>query len=131
MIKKSTSQLKKQLDIVFNRYIRQRDSIEGGTEFICIACGKRKPMSLCHASHFWAKGGHSAVRWDEDNVHAGCSACNTFLHGNLLEYRENLIKKIGKERFDRLANRRHNEAKLDRGTLEILIKKYSKPSNAI
>jgi hypothetical protein len=120
---KTLSQLKKDLTKVFNQYVRRRDSIEDGTMFKCICCGQVKPMSLCHASHFYAST-FTAVRWDEDNVNAGCSHCNTFLHGNLLEYRKGLLAKIGEERLQRLEIRRHNEAKYDRGTLEILIKRY-------
>lgn len=36
----------------------------------------------------------------EDNVHKQCQPCNTHLSGNLIRYRENLIKKIGQDRFD-------------------------------
>jgi hypothetical protein len=42
------------------------------------------------------------VRFDEDNVHLQCEYCNTSLSGNLLRYRENLINKIGIERFEQL-----------------------------
>jgi hypothetical protein len=77
-----------------------------------------------NAGHFYSAGQFSAIRWDEDNVHGQCIACNNFKHGNLLAYREGLLAKIGEKRLQRLEIRRHNESKLDRGTLLILIDKY-------
>ena len=64
------------------------------------------------------------LRWDEDNVHGQCRKCNRFLHGNLLGYREGLLKKIGAKRLERLEIRRHNESKMGRFEIETLIKKY-------
>lgn len=119
---KTLAQLKKDMDKVFNAYIRKRDSKDG--YFTCISSGKTLPVSQMNAGHFYSAGHHSAVRWDEDNVHGQSIHDNCFLHGNLLGYREGLLKKIGQERLTRLEIRRHNEAKYDRGTLEILIKKY-------
>lgn len=118
---KTLAQLKKDLTKVFNAYIRQRDSI--GEQFTCISCGETKSISQMNAGHFYAST-FSAVRFDEDNVNGQCIACNNFKHGNLLGYRDGLLKKIGQERLTRLEIRRHNEAKYDKGTLEILIKKY-------
>ena len=42
------------------------------------------------------------VKFNEDNVHSQCKRCNYFLSGNLLPYRDNLILKIGQERFDKI-----------------------------
>lgn len=36
-----------------------------------------------------------ATRWHPMNVNGQCSRCNCWLHGNLLEYQENLDKKYG------------------------------------
>lgn len=82
---------------VFNKYIRLRDQGQP-----CIACGS-KEMKKVNASHFYSAGGHYAVRFDERNVHSGCEHCNTFLSGNLLKYRENLLAKLGYEEFERLS----------------------------
>lgn len=83
---------------VFNKYIRERDK---GNK--CISCGK-KPLKE-NAGHFYNANNHWNVRFDEYNVHLQCEHCNTFLSGNLINYRENLIKKIGAEEYDKLVDR--------------------------
>lgn len=83
---------------VFNKYIRQRDK---GNK--CISCNK-KPLKE-NAGHFFNANNHWNVRFDEYNVHLQCEHCNTFLSGNLINYRENLIKKIGTEEYDKLVDR--------------------------
>ena len=83
---------------VFNKYIRERDK---GNK--CISCGN-KPLKE-NAGHFYNANNHWNVRFDEYNVHLQCEHCNTFLSGNLINYRENLIKKIGKEEYNKLVDR--------------------------
>ena len=83
---------------VFNKYIRQRDK---GNK--CISCNK-KPLKE-NAGHFFNANNHWNVRFDEYNVHLQCEHCNTFLSGNLINYRDNLIKKIGAEEYDKLVDR--------------------------
>jgi len=82
---------------LFNEYVRTRDA--SGDHFKCISCGQIKPIKFMHAGHFYSVGQYAGLRFDEDNVSGQCSACNTFLHGNLIEYREGLINKIGLQRF--------------------------------
>lgn len=93
--KKSIPALLKLATQYFNRYIRQRDTVDG--RFTCISCGHPKPTTLMHAGHYLSAGHHGAVRFDEQNVHGQCHHCNTFLHGNLLGYRAGLEQKIGPE----------------------------------
>lgn len=119
---KTLAQLKKDLDKVFNAFIRKRDSQDG--YFTCISSGKRLPVSQMNAGHFYSAGHHSAVRWDEDNVHGQSIHDNCFLHGNLLGYREGLLKKIGAKRLRNLGIRRHNSSKMGRFEIELLIQKY-------
>lgn len=82
----------------FNTYIRERDK-----DRVCISC--QKPPLKKNAGHFFNANNHYNVRFDEDNVHLQCEHCNTFLSGNLIFYRENLIKKIGIESFEALENK--------------------------
>lgn len=79
----------------FNNYIRERDK---GS--VCISC--QKPPKKVNAGHFFNANNHWNVRFDEDNVHLQCESCNTYLSGNLIEYRANLINKIGVEKFEEL-----------------------------
>jgi hypothetical protein len=78
----------------FNHYIRVRDRGKP-----CISCSK--PINgVKHASHYLSSGNYPMVRFNEDNVWVSCYKCNDKLSGNLLEYRKNLIKKIGAERVE-------------------------------
>jgi len=112
--KKSLSTLKGDLQKVFNTYIRIRDTKHenGQAYFICISCGERKGLEQMHAGHYWPVGGNEAVRFDEDNCHGQCIACNTYKHGNVLEYTHRLINKIGQQKYDALSVKRHNRSKM-------------------
>ena len=116
--------LVKAAQLVFNKYIRERDKNE-----LCISC-KQKPKKV-NAGHFWNANNHWNVRFDEDNVHLQCERCNSYLSGNLLEYRTNLITKIGAERFNQLEARARVTRKFTKDELKELIKKYKKMYNEL
>jgi hypothetical protein len=85
---------------IFNEYIRERDL--SGDYFKCISCGQIKPERFMNAGHYYNVGHFPGLRFDEDNCHGQCIRCNKFLHGNLIEYQNNLITKIGIARFQKL-----------------------------
>lgn len=88
----------KDLQVVFNRFIRLRDA-----GLPCISCGALDDGSRqMQAGHYKTVGAHPALRFDESNCHSQCSRCNNFLSGNLLPYRVALIAKIGQDEVDRL-----------------------------
>jgi hypothetical protein len=101
MNNKSLPQLINKCQIVFNEYIRLRD-LAGCSHFKCISCGEIKDEKYMHAGHFYSSGHYSGLRFDEDNCNGQCNHCNTFLHGNLIDYGFNLLIKIGPERFEKL-----------------------------
>lgn len=114
------SELLQLAQIVFNKWIRNRDEKEP-----CIACGKF--ANTYHASHFIPISKSGYLRFNEDNVHKSCVACNVDLNGNLEKYEHNLIKKIGKKRVENLIKISkevvpHNYSNED---LKEIIKKYS------
>jgi hypothetical protein len=109
----------KAAQMVFNKYIRERDKDE-----LCISC-KQVPKKV-NAGHFFNANNHWNVRFDEDNVHLQCERCNSFLSGNLIEYRANLLTKIGAERFNQLEARARVTRKFTKDELKELIKKYKK-----
>jgi len=86
---KSRSDWLKDTQIVFNKYIRLRDQDDG-----CISCGS-KSASAYHAGHYRSIGSAGHLRFNEQNCHRQCAACNTHLSGNLIRYRLGLIRKIG------------------------------------
>ncbi len=79
----------------FNKYIRLRDCDDYGAAN-CISCNKlMKYGTNYHAGHYIAAGYCSGLQFSEMNVNAQCAQCNTHKHGNGLEYRQGLIRKIG------------------------------------
>lgn len=126
--KKSLATLKKELQEVFNKYIRMRDTKhdKGTPYFICISCNQPKGLDQMNAGHFWSVGGHEAVRYDEDNVHGQCIHCNNFANGGDVTraYEMRLLNKIGEKRFDDLAMRRFNKSKMMAFEVELLIGQY-------
>lgn len=108
------------LQVVFNKYIRLRDKDKG-----CICCNRRLEGTY-DAGHFYSVGAYPNLRFDEDNVHGQTRHCNSFLHGNLIAYREGLIKRIGLERFEALEKRKNEPNKLTIFEIKTLIEKYKK-----
>lgn len=115
-IVKSLSELKKSAQKHFNAYIRLRDKDLG-----CISCVK---YGVDHAGHYIAQGSSGVLRFNEDNVNGQCRNCNVWLHGNLIEYRINLVEKIGMERVKDLENIRHQTKKWTREELEAIRSNY-------
>ena len=103
---------------VFNKYIRLRDAGN-----VCISCGK-KINGVEHASHYLSAGGHSNVRFHEDNVWTSCYKCNVMLSGNQIEYRKQLINKIGVERVEWLEENGSKQKKYSIEELKEIIKIY-------
>lgn len=112
------SDLKKEAQKVFNKYIRTRDK-----DLPCISCGATTARAW-HAGHFWAQGMNGALRFFVDNCHKQCDSCNVWKHGNLLNYRINLVKKIGEERVKNLDNLHTLMKRWTREELEAIISKY-------
>lgn len=113
----SISDLKKKVQRVFNEYIRNRDKDQP-----CISCQKRS--NNYHAGHYIAQGSSGFLRFEPLNVHAQCPSCNLFKHGNLINYRVNLVKKIGETRVRWLEDNRVEVKKWTREELNELFEKY-------
>ena len=111
--------LMKKAQKVFNTWIRKRDKSKG---LNCISC--KKPCKKENAGHYFSSGGHKNVTFNEDNVHLQCEYCNTFLHGNLLNYQVEIEKRIGGERLIKLHEEAHKTRKYTREELKEIIKKY-------
>lgn len=85
---------KKEAQKAFNAFIRERDKNEP-----CISCG-RHHTGQYHAGHYKSAGGNPEIRFEPLNCHKQCSVCNNHLSGNLVNYRVNLIDKIGLEKVE-------------------------------
>lgn len=104
MEKKTTSQLKKELDKIFSIYVRTRDSKNGFG--CCYTCNKRVHIKQAHAGHFVSRQ-YLATRWQENNVKLQCVGCNVFGGGKPLDFEENLVNEIGKKKVEALKAKRH------------------------
>ena len=85
----------------FNAYIRERDRVAGHP---CISSGKPLDWSAnaVDAGHYRSRGSAPHLRFDERNCHAQSKQENRFLSGNVVDYRINLIKRIGLEAVEAL-----------------------------
>ncbi len=125
---KSVSKLLGRATYYFNKFIRERDAPFGYG--VCISSGQRLtvPSENAQAGHFYSGGKYPQLKFNEDNVHLQGKSDNYFNGGNLLEYRKNLIKKIGIERVEKLdliaAQSKQQKFKWDRIFLIEIIEKY-------
>lgn len=74
----------------YNRWVRAADP-----HGVCISC--QKPPKKRNAGHYRSVGACAELRYCLYNVHLQCEYCNTHLSSNAIEYRINLVKKIGQE----------------------------------
>lgn len=115
---KNASDYRNELQVVFNTWVRLRDSGEP-----CISCGV--PLhGKFDAGHFHSVGNYPNLRYNSDNVHGQCVECNQHKRGNIHEYRNNLIKRIGIERVEALNEARKQPLKLSVPEIIDLIEHY-------
>jgi len=116
---KTRSQWVKEAQQAFNAYIRARDEKDP-----CISC-QRYHNGQYHAGHYKTTGANPELRFEEDNCHKQCAPCNNHLSGNLVNYRINLITKLGIDRVERLEGP-HDAKKYSIEELKAIKYKYKK-----
>lgn len=132
---KSKGDYLKIADILFSNFIKRRDS-NNGKNIVCICCKKGFMLNdkdssgnyIVQALHFVPRGTYS-LRYDERNVHAGCSHCNLMMHleseGSAYQnYRQYLIDSLGKEEVEEMETHKRRVNKLTEEDLKEIIKKY-------
>ena len=84
-------------DSLFSKYIRTRD------KWTCQVCHKQySPGDRgLQCSHFWSRR-HKSVRWDGDNACAKCFYCHQHMTANPIEFRDWILKRLGRQKFDLL-----------------------------
>lgn len=76
------------LDIVFSRYVRLKDSdLYGYNE--CYCCGKRENWKFQDCGHFIPRS-HMYTRFSENNCKPCCQSCNRMKDGNLSAFARHL-----------------------------------------
>lgn len=93
---KSRGQWLKEAQAAVNTYVRLRDA-----KLPCVSCGRHHDGQW-HAGHYLTTGARPELRFDLANIHKQCQPCNTHLHGNLVLYRAELIRRIGLAEVERL-----------------------------
>ncbi|QPB42202.1 recombination protein NinG [Rodentibacter haemolyticus] len=115
---KNRSQWLKEAQKVFNQFIRLRDKNEP-----CISCGNYH-QGKYDAGHYRSVGACPELRFCELNVHKQCVPCNQHKSGNAIEYRINLVKRIGVEKVEWLERQDHDVKKYTKEDCKEIIKYY-------
>lgn len=91
----------KEAQTAFNAWIRCRDRLAG---YPCISSGRPLDWSgnAVDAGHYRSTGSAPHLRFNEDNCHAQSKHDNQYLAGNAVDYRIQLVKRIGLERVEAL-----------------------------
>ena len=84
----SRSKVLARAQAAFNAWVRARDAGQG-----CISCGTHNGKQ--NAGHYRSVGSCPELRFEPANCHLQCERCNTYLHGNLIDYRAQLLTRIG------------------------------------
>lgn len=113
------AKLKKKLDAVFSKFIRQRDA------GICFTCGIKKEQKYQQNGHYISRQ-HNSTRYDEQNCHCQCVRCNIMLNGNMDEYALRLIRKYGAGILKKLNKKKKEKKQFKENELKNLIEHYNK-----
>lgn len=99
----------------FNAWIRNRDKDLG-----CISCGRE----VQQAGHYLSVGHHAHLRFSEFNCAGQCIRCNLYLSGNLINYRQGLVKRYGENKVLMLEACAHGTKRWSRCELLAIITLY-------
>lgn len=98
---KTRSEWQKEAQKAFNQYIRERDRKKP-----CVSCGALQGVVVrggnFDSGHYRSRGAAPHLAFHTHNCHAQCVKCNRFLNGNIVEYRKELIARIGIEKLEML-----------------------------
>ena len=88
---KSRADHAKDTQQAFNEWVRLRDA-----DLPCVSCGRHHDGQY-HAGHYRTVAANPAIRFEPLNVHKQCSPCNNHKSGDIVNYRIELVKRIGAE----------------------------------
>lgn len=92
---KSKGEHAREAQIAFNAWIRMRDQ-----GLPCISCGTTADVQYA-AGHYRTVASCPELRFEPLNVHLQCNRnCNMAKSGSILEYRIELVKRIGAEKVE-------------------------------
>ena len=99
---KSVSDWNKEAQAAINKYVKFRDHGKP-----CVSCGCELSINYggtTDCGHYRSRGSASHLRFNLLNMASQCSRCNRYLSGNVVEYRKELINRIGVDRVEQLEN---------------------------
>lgn len=88
---KKRSAYMKEAQAAFNAWVRERDADQS-----CISCG-RHHQGQWHAGHYRTVAGSPELRFEPLNVWKQCAPCNNHKSGDIVNYRLELVRRIGAE----------------------------------
>jgi len=91
---KSRADHLRETQAVFNEWIRLRDRDQP-----CISCG-RHHEGQWHAGHYRTTAAAPELRFEPLNVWKQCAPCNNHKSGDIVNYRINLVRRIGAEKVE-------------------------------
>ncbi|MGY2162163.1 recombination protein NinG [Pseudomonas tolaasii] len=91
---KTRAQHMKEAQAAFNAWIRERD-----IGLPCVSCG-RHHNGQWHAGHYRTVGGNPELRFEPLNVWRQCAPCNNHKSGDIVNYRLELVRRIGADKVD-------------------------------
>lgn len=98
---KTRSEWLKEAQAAFNAYIRIRDYGKP-----CVSCGSKLDFNAyggkADCGHYRSTGAAAHLRFNVFNAAAQCIKCNRYLSGAAVDYRIELIRRIGIERVERV-----------------------------
>jgi len=121
--KLTRSKIVKNLDSIFSKYIRLRNSQDEIA--VCFTCGKQDHWKKLQNGHFQSRK-HYSTRWDEVNCQVQCAGCNVFKYGEQWLFSQYLDLKFGDGTARRLHIKSKQIIKLADFELEEMIIKYKK-----
>lgn len=120
---KTRGQLVKELDSAFSQYIRLKDAVDGLAT--CVTCGTQKEWKLLQNGHYESRG-KFPTRWDEENCHVQCYACNVAMKGNYTSYARYMVNRYGAGKLEELHIKATSGTKIPTPVLRDLIQEYKK-----
>lgn len=88
---KPKGQYMREAQVAINAWVRLRDAA-----LPCVSCGRHHDGQY-HAGHYRTVGSNPALRFEPLNIHKQCAPCNNHKSGDIVNYRIELVKRIGAE----------------------------------
>lgn len=118
---KSLSVLIHEMDVVFSRFIRTRDTHNGVIQ--CFVCGTKMAFQEAQCGHFIERD-KMPTRYDEMNCNSVCEGCNCYDLDHNGRYLDKLIEKYHVPAVQELAARSYGLQKYMRHELLEMIERY-------